>query len=99
MASNFTVLDVLHLFDEEESDLSEGHSGDESGEGMTSYLGGAASDTEEAAAWSRAVDHGDTPTSSASLPNLDPYVGSAVSGFGAMDTNGGDSEEEEYPSE
>jgi len=85
------------VLDDEAYGLSEGSSSEEGREEVTSYLRGASSDTQQAAAWSRAVDSGDPCHAIASLPNLDPYVGPAVSDFESRKTNSADSKEEEYP--
>ena len=85
------------MLDDEPYGLSEGSSSEKGGEGVTFYLGGASCDTQQAAAWSKAVDSGDPCHAIASLPNLDPYVGPAVSDFESRKTNSADSKEEEYP--
>ena len=66
--------------------LSESDSSDQEGQGVFSYLGGVASETEKVAAWTRVVSRDTTSVSMPSLPNLDPYVGSDVSCFEVVDS-------------
>ena len=99
MAANYTVGEVFDFLDAEAFGLSESDSSEQEGQGVFSYLGGVASETEEVEAWTRAVSRDTTSVSRPSLPNLDPYVGSDVSGFEAVDSSGGDNMVEEFPGE